>query len=58
MRLVLIALAAAAAWLLWRRRRESASRVHVAWRDGAELALGPGTPEHDRLVSLAGRMLG
>lgn len=58
MRAVLLAVAALAAWLVWRRRREPRPRVHVAWQDGAELDLRGGSPEHARLVALAGRVLG
>lgn len=54
MKLVLVA-AAAVAWLLWRRRRADGSHVVVAWQDGSELELRDGSPEHDRLVSVAGR---
>lgn len=57
MRLSLLAVAVAAGWLVWRRRRKGASRVLVAWRDGEELELQPGTAQHGRLVALAERAL-
>jgi hypothetical protein len=57
-RLVLLAAAAIAAYVLVRRRRTDAQRVVVAWTDGSELELAPGTPERDRLVDVAGRTLG
>ena len=57
MRLALVLLAAVAAVALWRRRRTDTARIVVAWRDGAELELAEGTPEHERLVAVAGRAL-
>ena len=60
MRPVLALLLAALAALVLRRRRRPRSgsaRVVVAWRDGAELGLSDGTPEHERLVAVAGRVL-
>ena len=57
MRLSLLAVAVAAGWLVWRRRRKGASRVLVAWRDGEVLELQPGTAQHGRLVALAERAL-
>jgi hypothetical protein len=58
MRLALVGIAAAVAWLLWRGRRDDVPRVVVGWKDGSEVALAAGTPQHERLVSLAGRALG
>ena len=58
MRLALLLLTAVAAVVLWRRRRIEASGVVVEWRDGAEIALADGTPEHERLVAAAERALG
>ena len=55
--LVAVALAAAGAWLLLRRRSAGGGSVVVAWRDGSELELRPGSPEHDRLTALAGEAL-
>jgi hypothetical protein len=52
-RLLLLALVAAAAWLLLRRRGEDERRVVVAWQDGSELELRAGSPERERLVSIA-----
>ena len=57
-RIVPLALAASAGWLLWRRRGQSRPRVYVAWRDGAELDLGNGAPERARLVRVAREVLG
>ena len=57
MRVALIAVAAVAALVLWRRRGTDTTQVVVAWQDGAELAVAEGTPEHARLVAVAGRAL-
>jgi hypothetical protein len=57
MRLVLLALVAIGALVLWRRRRPGGPHVVVAWRDGAELELGAGSPEHARSTSVAERVL-
>ena len=57
MRLVLLPLVAFALLRLLRRRRAESARVVVAWRDGAELTLADGTPEHERLVAVAERAL-
>ena len=57
MRFALLALAVALAVVLVRRRRAGAARVVVAWRDGAEVGLGEGTPEHERIAAVAGRTL-
>jgi hypothetical protein len=57
-RLLLLALAAAAAWVVWRRRGDAGPRVHVVWRDGAELDLSGGSPQRETLVELAERALG
>ena len=53
MRLALLAAAAFGVWLLLRRRRADERRVVVAWADGSELELRAGTPERERLVSIA-----
>ena len=54
MRLVLLSLAAAVgAWLMLRRRRVDEHRVVVAWADGSELDLRPGSPERERLARIA-----
>ena len=59
MRLVLLSLAAAVgAWLLLRRRRVDEHRVVVAWEDGSELDLRPGSPERERLARIAEGVLG
>ena len=53
MRLVLLAAAAVAAWLVLRRRRSGDERhVAVGWADGSELELGEG-PSRERLASIA-----
>jgi hypothetical protein len=53
MRLVLLAGAAVAAWLVLRRRRSGDERhVVVGWADGSELELGEGR-SRERLVSIA-----
>lgn len=57
MRLALLVLAAIAAIVLWRRRRTQPSGVVVEWRDGAEIGLAAGTPEHEQLVAVAERVL-
>ena len=57
MRLLLLALVAVAAWLLLRRRGEDERRVVVAWQDGSELELRAGSPERERLVSIAREVL-
>ena len=54
MRILLgLVLAALGAWLVLRRRGADEGRVVVAWADGSELELGPGSDERERLVSLA-----
>jgi hypothetical protein len=55
-KLALLLLTAVAAVVLWRRRRTEAGVV-VEWRDGAEITLADGTPEHERLVAVAERAL-
>jgi hypothetical protein len=55
--LVLVA-AAAGVWLLFRRRREDERHVVVAWQDGSELELRRGSPERERLTSIAREVLG
>ena len=57
MRLALLALAGAAAWLLLRRRSEDERRVVVAWQDGSELELRAGSAERERLVSIAAEVV-
>jgi hypothetical protein len=49
-----LVLAAVGAWLLLRHRSSDGRRVVVAWQDGSELELRPGSVEHDRLTALAG----
>ncbi len=58
MRLVLLALLAAAAWLASRERGAARPRVQVAWRDGAELDLRNRSPEHALLTRVAAEALG
>ncbi|HEY1318153.1 MAG TPA: hypothetical protein VGF10_13100 [Gaiella sp.] len=58
MRLALLLLSAVAAVVVWRRRRTETSGVVVAWRDGAELEIREGTPEHARIATVARRALG
>jgi len=55
--LVALGLAAAGVWLLLRRRSAGGHRVVVAWRDGSELELRPGSAGHERLTALAGEAL-
>ena len=57
MRLLVLALAAGAAYLVMRRKRKDSRRVVVGWQDGSELELRPGTAERDRLVAVAGGAL-
>jgi len=57
MRFLLLAAATVVAYVLLRRRRDDRRRVVVAWEDGSELELRPGTPERDRLVEVGGRAL-
>jgi hypothetical protein len=56
-RLLVLALAAGAAYVLLRRKRKDSERVVVGWQDGSELELRPGTAERDRLVAVAGGAL-
>ena len=58
MRLVVLTAAAVVAYVVLRRHREDPHRVAVGWVDGAELELRPGTPERERLVAIAGEVLG
>ena len=51
--LVLAAAAVGLAWVLRRRGREDGRRVIVAWRDGSELELRPGSSDGERLVAVA-----
>jgi len=53
MRLLLLALGAVGVWLLLRRRGADQRRVVVAWDDGSELVLRPGSPDCERLVEIA-----
>ena len=55
--LLAIVLAVAGAWLVLRHRRADGQRVVVGWRDGAELELRAGSPEHDRLSAVARQVL-
>jgi hypothetical protein len=57
MKIVLLAVAALAAWAVVRRRRTAQARVHVAWKDGAELDLQSGSPAHAGLAAIAERVL-
>jgi hypothetical protein len=57
MRLALLVLAAVAAVILRRRRPTGATHALVAWRDGAEVELRGGAPEHARMVAVAERAL-
>ena len=56
--LLAAALAILGAWLVLRRRGRDARRVVVAWGDGSELELRPGTAERERLVAVAQEALG
>jgi hypothetical protein len=56
-RVALVLLTAAAAVVLWRRRRSATPSVVVEWRDGTEITLSDGRPEHERLVAVAERAL-
>ena len=53
MRLVLVLVALAGAWLAYRRRHADERRVAVAWADGSEISLERGSPERRRLVEIA-----
>ena len=55
--LVALALAAVGVWLVVRRRSADGRRVVVAWQDGSELELRPGSAEHERLTALAAEAL-
>ena len=57
MRLVLLAAAALAAYVLVRRRRADPRRVIVAWADGSEVELTADAPERARLLEVAERAL-
>ena len=57
MRLVVLALAAVAVVVLWRRGRSEARDVVVAWRDGVETVLPDETPERARMLAVAERAL-
>jgi hypothetical protein len=52
-RLVLVLVALAGAWLVYRRRHADERRVAVAWADGSEISLERGSPERRRLVEIA-----
>jgi hypothetical protein len=56
-RIVLLAAGALAAFAVLRRRRAARPRVHVAWRDGAELDLSSASSAHGGLVLLTERVL-
>lgn len=53
MKAVLLAVAAFAGWLLWRRGRGDLPRVVVAWQDGSELSLRGRTERYEQLIALA-----
>ena len=57
MKLALLVLAAIAASVVCRRRRTQPSGVVVEWRDGAEIGLAAGSPEHEQIVAVAERVL-
>ena len=57
MKLVLLGAVASALWVVLRRGRSEPLRAVVAWRDGSELELPGGTPERERLVAVAERLL-
>jgi hypothetical protein len=56
-KLLILAAAGLALWLVLRGRRGDEPRVVVAWDDGSELELRPGTAERERLVAIAAKAL-
>ena len=56
--LLLALLVAVVGHLVWHRLRRSKERVVVGFADGSSVALGPGSPERETLVQLAGEALG
>jgi hypothetical protein len=53
MRLLFLAAAAVAAWLVLRRRAREERRVLVGWQDGSEVELRGGTREQGPLLEIA-----
>ena len=51
--LSLAAIGAAIWWLLGRRSKPSAARVTIGYTDGSSVTLDAGSPELDRLMSIA-----
>lgn len=51
--LAFAAIGAAVWWLLGRRERSSGSRVTIGYADGSSVTLDEGSPELDRLTSIA-----
>ena len=51
--LVVLAAAAGAVALLSRRRKATAARIDVYYEDGSMISLERGTPQADRMLSLA-----
>ena len=51
--LSLAAIGAAVWWLLGRRSKPSTDRVTIGYADGSSVTLDPGSPELDRLTSIA-----
>ncbi len=44
--------------VVWHRARRTEKRVVVGFADGSSMALGPGAPERETLLRLAGEALG
>jgi hypothetical protein len=51
--LVLAGLAAAGWWFFRRREKPDADGVTIGYADGSSVTLAAGSPEHDRLASIA-----
>jgi len=51
--LALAAIGAAVWWLLGRREKPSTTRVTIGYADGSSVTLDEGSPELDRLTSIA-----
>lgn len=51
--LSLAAIGAAVWWLLGRREKASTTRVTIGYADGSSVTLDEGSPELDRLTSIA-----